>query len=210
MKKIIIADHHPITRKGITELIKGKTDYSIIGKVSRGGELQKALQKDNADLLILELDMPEINGFSALRNLRDQYPHTRIVIFSSHPEEIYALRSIKSGAAGYIPKTSTSKVFLNALERISKGGIFLNKELTEAFNTESTGESSMIGRYKKLSAREIEVLNLLSSGKRNKEIASLLDINEKTVSTYKTRLLKKLRVDNLAELINQARMFQMA
>ncbi len=88
------------------------------------------------------------------------------------------------------------------------GGIFLNDELAAAFNSRSVNDNTIVGRYKKLSAREIEVLNLLSNGKRNKDIASLLEINEKTVSTYKTRLLKKLNVTSLAELINQARMFQ--
>ena len=93
---------------------------------------------------------------------------------------------------------------------MSRGGIFLNEELNETFTQRNVGESSAINRYKKLSSREIEVLNLLSNGKRNKDIAHALDINEKTVSTYKTRLLKKLKVDNIADLINQARMFRMS
>ena len=84
----------------------------------------------------------------------------------------------------------------------------MNDEFAAAFNSRSVNDNTLVGRYKKLSAREIEVLNLLSNGKRNKDIASLLEINEKTVSTYKTRLLKKLNVTSLAELINQARMFQ--
>src|SRR5690606_18310907 len=124
------------------------------------------------------------------------------------PEEIYALRSIKSGAAGYIPKTSSKEVFLQAIKRIALGGIFLNEQLAAALNSKAVNDNTIVGRYKKLSAREIEVLNLLSNGKRNKDIATLLEINEKTVSTYKTRLLKKLNVTSLADLINQARMFQ--
>ena len=209
MKKIIIADHHPVTRKGISTLLNRTNEFVIVGKVSRGSELLKHMEKERPDILILELDMPEINGFHALRSLREEFPKTRIVIFSSHPEEIYALRSIKSGAVGYIPKTASKDLFIHAITRIAKGGIFLNDKLTEVLNNNrGNNENSVVGRYKKLSAREIEVLNLLSSGKRNKEIAALLEINEKTVSTYKTRLLKKLKVDNLAELINQARMFQ--
>ncbi|MDN3724345.1 response regulator transcription factor [Aequorivita sp. SDUM287046] len=208
MKKVVIADHHPITKKGAEVLLNSTNEYSIVGKVSRGSELLKCLEKDRPDILILELDIPEINGFHALRSIREEFPRTRIAIFSSHPEEIYALRSIKSGAAGYIPKTSSESIFLQAIKLIAAGGIFLNEELTAAFNNKSINDNSIMGRYKKLSAREIEVLNLLSNGKRNKDIASLLEINEKTVSTYKTRLLKKLKVTSLAELINQARMFQ--
>src|SRR5690606_36652173 len=183
-------------------------EYSIVGKVSRGSELLKCLEKERPDILLLELDIPEINGFHALRSIREEFPRTRIAIFSTHPEEIYALRSVKSGAAGYIPKTASKEVFLYAINRISLGGVFLNEEISAAFNSNSINDNTLMGRYKKLSTREIEVLNLLSTGKRNKDIATLLEINEKTVSTYKTRLLKKLRVSSLAELINQARLFQ--
>jgi len=208
MKKVVIADHHPITRKGIAVLLNGAADYAIVGKVARGSELLRCLEKERPDILILELDIPEINGFHALRSIREEFPKTRIAIFSSHPEEIYALRSIKSGAAGYIPKTSSKEVFLQAIKRIALGGIFINEELAAALNSKAVNDNTIVGRYKKLSAREIEVLNLLSNGKRNKDIATLLEINEKTVSTYKTRLLKKLNVTSLADLINQARMFQ--
>ncbi len=208
MKKIVIADHHPITRKGIACLLKKNENFLIVGKANNGDELYKTLEEQNPDILIMEIDMPQINGINALRNIKQQFPELRVLIYSTHPEEIYALRSIKSGAAGYVPKTASSKVFLKALKQIRKGGIFLNEELTSTFTSRNVGESSAISRYKKLSSREIEVLNLLSSGKRNKDIAAALNINEKTVSTYKTRLLKKLKVDNLADLIHQSRMFQ--
>jgi len=208
MKKIVIADHHPITRKGITCLLKKDENFSIVGKANNGNELYKILENQSVDILIMEIDMPQINGINALRNIKLKFPKLRVLIFSTHPEEIYALRSIKSGAAGYVPKTASPKVFLRALKQIRKGGIFLNEELTSTFTSRNVGETSAISRYKKLSSREIEVLNLLSRGKRNKDIAAALDINEKTVSTYKTRLLKKLKVDNLADLIHQSRMFQ--
>ncbi len=208
MKKVVIADHHPVTRTGASMLLDQTEAYSIVGHVSRGSELLECLEKEKPDILILELNIPEINGFHALRSIRDEFPRVRIAIFSSLPEEIYALRSIKSGAAGYIPKTTPEDTFIQAVRKIALGGVFLNDELAAAFNSKSVNDNTLVGRYKKLSAREVEVLNLLSSGKRNKDIAALLEINEKTVSTYKTRLLKKLKISNLAELINQARMFQ--
>lgn len=208
MKKVIIADHHPVTRKGIEVLLENTNEFTIVSKVSRGSELLESLEKFQPDILILELDIPEINGFHALRSIREEFPKVRIAIFSSHPEEIYALRSVKSGAAGYISKTVPEREFIAAIKRIATGGMFLNPELMDAFNNKAVNDNSIMGRYKKLSAREIEVLNLLSNGKRNKDIATLLEINEKTVSTYKTRLLKKLKVSSLAELINQSRMLQ--
>jgi len=156
----------------------------------------------------MEIDMPQVNGITVLRTIKAEFPALKILIYSCHPEEIYALRSIKSGASAYISKTASVKLLKKALKKVAKGGIFLNDELTTTFTSRNVGESSALNRYKKLSSREIEVLNLLSNGKRNKDIANALEINEKTVSTYKTRLLKKLKVDNLADLINQSRMFQ--
>lgn len=208
MKKLVIADHHPVTRKGIACMLKKKSEYSIVAKANSGEELYHCLREEKPDILIMEIDMPQINGINALRSIKAEFPETRVLIFSCHPEEIYALRAIKSGAAGYVPKTASTKQFLKALKQVAKGGIFLNEDLTSTFTSRNVGETSAISRYKKLSSREIEVLNLLSSGKRNKDIANALDINEKTVSTYKTRLLKKLKVDNLADLIHQSRMFQ--
>lgn len=189
-------------------MLDQEDSFEIIAKANNGDELYKYLEREQPDILIMEIDMPQISGINALRSIKTQFPDTRVLIFSIHPEEIYALRAIKSGAAGYVPKTASTKLFLKAIRQIAKGGIFLNEELTSTFTKRNVGESSAISRYKKLSSREIEVLNLLSSGKRNKDIANELNINEKTVSTYKTRLLKKLKVDNLADLIHQSRMFQ--
>lgn len=208
MKRIVIADHHPVVRKGISCMLKKEKGFSIVGKANNGEEIFTFLEELEPDMLIMEIDIPQLSGISVLRTIKTNYPDTRVVIYSTHPEEIYALRSIKSGAAAYIPKTASNKLFIKALKKVAKGGIFLNEELTSTFTSRNVGETSALSRYKKLSSREIEVLNLLSSGKRNKDIANALNINEKTVSTYKTRLLKKLKVDNLADLINQARMFQ--
>ncbi len=208
-KRILIADHHPVIRKGISCMLAETDQFEIVGKAQNMDELNRALEQQAVDILIMELELPQLNGVSTLRYIKNEYPKLRILIFSHLAEEIYALRCIKTGAAGYLPKSASEKVFLKALNRLAKGGIYLNDELNASFTRRSIGESSAINRYKKLSTREIEVLNMLSSGKRNKDIAEALDINEKTVSTYKTRLLTKLKVDNIADLINQARLFRL-
>ncbi|GAB2766315.1 response regulator transcription factor [Salinimicrobium soli] len=209
MTKILIADHHPITRMGISSLLEREGVYEIVGKVTNGKDLFKALRNKNPDVLILEIDLPEINGITALRTIKAENPGVKILILSCHPEEMYALNAIKAGAAAYLSKTANTDILRDAVHQVARGGIYLNKEISEKINSGSTRSNSLVSRYKKLSTREIEVLNLLSTGKRNKDIAEALDINEKTVSTYKTRLLKKLRVDNLADLINQSRLLQL-
>ncbi len=208
-KRLIIADHHPIIRQGISCILRKSDAFEIVGKAQNMEELNSVLEQSQADILIMELELPQLNGVSTLRYIKKEYPKLRILIFSHLAEEIYALRCIKTGAAGYLSKSASTKVLFEALQRLAKGGIYLNEELNASFSQRSVGESSAINRYKKLSTREIEVLNMLSSGKRNKDIAEALDINEKTVSTYKTRLLTKLKVDNIADLINQSRLFRL-
>ncbi|WP_029037195.1 response regulator transcription factor [Salinimicrobium xinjiangense] len=208
MTKILIADHHPITRMGISSLLEKEGVYEVVGKVTNGKDLFRSLKSKNPDVVILEIDLPDINGITALRTIKAENPGTKILILSCHPEEMYALNAIKAGAVAYLSKTASTEILSEAVKQVARGGIYLNKEISEKINTGTTRSNNLVSRYKKLSTREIEVLNLLSTGKRNKDIAEALDINEKTVSTYKTRLLKKLRVDNLADLINQSRLLQ--
>ena len=209
MNTVLIADHHPITRLGIASLLEKEGRYDVVGKVTTGKDLFRFLRNRIPDVLIMEIDLPEINGITALRTIKSDHPGTKILILSCHPEEMYALNAIKAGASAYLAKTVSTEILKEAIHQVARGGIYLNKDISDKLNSASTTSNNLISRYRKLSTREIEVLNLLSTGKRNKDIAEALDINEKTVSTYKTRLLKKLRVDNLADLITQSRLLQL-
>ena len=209
MSSILIADHHPITREGITSLLKENDDLNIIGSVTSGTDLFKFLKNTIPDVLVMEIDLPEINGISSLRTIKTQYPGTKMLVFTCHPEEMYALSAIKAGASGYLSKTVSTDSLQQAIQQVARGGIYLNKNITDKINSGFAQSNSLIAKFKKLSTREAEVLNMLANGKRNKDIADALDINEKTVSTYKTRLLQKLKVDNLADLIHQTRLLQL-
>jgi len=209
MSTILIADHHPITSEGIKSLLKDENELNVIGNVTNGSDLLKSLRNHSPEVLIIEIDLPDINGITALRTIKTEFPRIRILVFSCHPEEMYALSAIKGGASGYLSKTASTESLYNAIQQVARGGIYLNKNITDKINSGATNGNGLIAKFKKLSTREMEVLNLLSNGKRNKDIAEALDINEKTVSTYKTRLLKKLKVDNLADLINQSRLLQL-
>ena len=208
MDKVLIADHHPITRKGISSILRAEGKYEIIGHVSDGNDLLNFLSKTEVDLLILEIDIPNLSSITAIKAIKREFPHIKILVFSCHPEEMYALSAIKYGAAGYIAKTASLERILSATNQVQRGGIYLNETLSRRLVSEGNDGRGLALKYKKLSSREIEVLNLLSKGKRNKEIAGELKINEKTVSTYKMRLLKKLDAQNIAELIKHARILQ--
>ena len=208
MDKVLIADHHPITRKGITSILNAEGKYEIVGYAIDGNELLNVLTKSDVDILILEIDIPNLNSITAIKSIKREFPHIKILVLSCHPEEMYALSAIKYGAAGYVAKTAPIKRLLNAANQVQRGGIYLNDSLSRRLVNEGNETRGLAMKYKRLSSREIEVLNLLSKGKRNKEIATDLAINEKTVSTYKMRLLKKLDAQNLAELIKHARILQ--
>ena len=209
MSSILIADHHPITRAGITALLSENKDMEVIGSVTSGNDLFKFLKNKIPDVLVMEIDLPEINGITALRTIKSQFPGTKMLIFTCQPEEMYALSAIKAGASGFLSKTVSTDNLQKAIQQVARGGIYLNKEITDKINSGFSQSNSLISKFKRLSTREAEVLNMLASGKRNKDIADALDINEKTVSTYKTRLLQKLKVDNLADLIHQTRLLQL-
>ena len=209
MSSILIADHHPITRVGITALLSENKDMEVIGSVSSGNDLFKFLKNKIPDVLVMEIDLPEINGITALRTIKTQFPGTKMLIYTCQPEEMYALSAIKAGASGFLSKTVSTDNLQKAIQQVARGGIYLNKEITDKINSGFSQSNNLISKFKRLSTREAEVLNMLASGKRNKDIADALDINEKTVSTYKTRLLQKLKVDNLADLIHQTRLLQL-
>lgn len=212
MTNVLIADHHALSRKGIKDLLQTDSDFDIIGKAASAKKLYKILEKKTPDILLLDIDLPNLNGINCLRNLRSEYSNMSILIFSSQPEEIYAIRAVKSGAAGYISKSASVKHFHKAMKHVASGGVYLNKQIAPTLADKSSKSkiSAKKSEFKTLSSRETEVLNLLSKGRRNKDIAETLDINEKTVSTYKTRLLKKLKAKSLADLINHARLGQTA
>lgn len=200
MKKVVIADHHPVTRHGIRNLLPPE-EFKITGEVSHGDQLLETLKKRKPCILILELNMPGIKGFRILKEIKKQFPKTKTVIFSSFPQKIYALHCIKAGASGYFHKTTSSRNFSSFIKKISDGKILIEKEEIDIENPKNQKAALTPCT---LSARETEVLNFLLEGHRNKEIAQMLKINEKTVSTYKSRLMKKLNLDNLAALINHS------
>lgn len=206
--KILIADQYPIINVGISKIISDiDSDADILPLVRNGEQLWNALKISVPDILILELDLPETFGIQTIKDIKEKFRNIKVIVFSNQPDEIYALSTIKAGASAYIPKNVESEIIQIAYSRVIRGGIYLSESLTRQLNDRNF-KNSHYNAFKKLSSREIEVLNLLSSGKRNKEIATSLAINEKTVSTYKTRLLKKLKANTVAELITQSRILQ--
>ncbi|MCH4553152.1 MULTISPECIES: response regulator [Aestuariibaculum] len=205
MVKVLIADNHPITRKGLEVLFSASSNIKIVGSVDNGEAAMEFIKNNPVDILLTEADLPKLNGLTILRYLKKDYPDVKTIIFSGEPEEVYAINAIKAGANGYLHKSVNVITINEAILKVAEGGIYLSNELTQqlAFGSRANKSGTF---YKKLSTREAEVLKLLTIGKKNKEISKELDINEKTVSTYKARLMRKLKVTNLVDLVNQAKL----
>ena len=204
MIKVLVADNHPIIRIGLKMLFESIADITVTGSVTTGIELLDFVEKNPVDIVLTEIDLPELNGITAIRTLKREFSDVKVIVFSSQPEEIYAISTIKTGASGYVSKSVSTQTIKDAILKVYHGGIYISNKLAKRLTFDEKGNK--LGKlYKKLSIREIEVLKLLSTGKRNKDIANELKINEKTVSTYKARLMRKLNVTNLVDLVNQAR-----
>jgi len=208
MIKVLIADNHPIVRLGIRQVLESNSDIEVIADVSTTKELFNTLKTITPDVVILEMDIPEINGIATLRKMKVDFPDIKTLMYSGQSEDVYALSTIRAGAFGYLSKTADLEYIISAVKQVSEGNMFITNELAQRLAFDE-GTQKPRRFFRKLSSREVEVLKLLASGKRNKEVAEGLNLNEKTVSTYKARLMKKLNVDNLVDLLQQAKALEL-
>jgi len=203
MIKILIADDHPVVRKGLKEIIKENSDMVVAAEAGHGQEvLEKALKKE-FDVVVLDISMPGRSGLEVLKQLKRERPELSVLILSIHPEEHYAVRVLKAGASGYLTKESVPDELIKAIRKISTGRKYISSTLAEklAFDLESGGEKPA---HERLSDREYEVMCLIASGKTLKEIAEKLCLSAKTISTYRSRILEKMKMKNNAELTHYA------
>ena len=208
MIKVLVADNHPIVRLGIRHVLDSVSDMEVVADVSSTTELFETLQKVSPDVVMLEMDIPEINGIATLRKMKQDFPNAKVLMYSGQSEDVYALSTIRAGAYGYLSKAADLDYIVSAIRKVSEGSMFIANELAQRLAFDE-GTQKPRRFFRKLSTREIEVLKLLASGKRNKEVAEGLNLNEKTVSTYKARLMRKLNVDNLVDLLQQAKALEL-
>ena len=204
MIRVLVADHQPIVNYGIRMLFENSNDIKIVSTVNTAKQLINYLKKGSADLVLMSMDLPDMNGITVLRSIKKNHNNVRVIIFSAQPENIYASSGIKAGASGFLSKTATTSIIKKAILKVYKGGMYVTKAMAQKLTFDKNKEDTDL--YHKLSTREIEVLKLICIGKKNNEIAEELNINPKTVSTYKSRLMSKLNVTNLISLIDLGRL----
>ncbi|HUU30042.1 MAG TPA: response regulator transcription factor [archaeon] len=203
MIKIIIADDHPIVREGLKKILDKYSDIVVAGEAASAEELLSELRKNDYDVALLDITMPGRGGVEILGQLRVEKPDLRILVLSFHSEEHYAVRVLREGASGYLTKDKAPLELVEAIRKVAAGGKYVSPSLAEklAFDLQEGGEKSLHGN---LSNREYQVMCLIASGKTITEIAGELCLSVRTVSTYRSRILEKMKMKNNAEITHYA------
>jgi len=205
-KRILIVDDHPIMRRGLTGTLESEPGFEVVYQLDSAEEVLKVLDKDEPDLLLVDVSLPGMNGIELVKNVIFQNPNLKILVISRHDEFLYAERAIRAGAKGYIMKFESADEILKAVKKVLNGGIYLSSELSEKllFGM-ATGKKEISDTpLDALSDRELEVFELTGKGKSTREIAERLHLSVKTIESYRARIKAKLNYDNANELMLHA------
>ncbi len=200
--RILLVDDHGLVRSGLRQLIDGTADLQVCGEAASGNELLALLQREPAELVLLDLAMPGLAGVELIRQLVAAHPALRVLVLSMHNEGQIVSRALKSGAAGYVTKDCHPDTLLGAIRKLLAGGRFIDPALVDSvvFNTGMDEEP----RHEQLSPRERQILEMVCSGMPLGDIADRLHLSPKTVSTHKMRLMQKLDLRTNADLLKYA------
>lgn len=208
MINVCLADNFPVVHFGVKSYFKDHQEISIVSNVGNFNMVSDALKTKKIDVLVIDLELDGLKGVSDLKAIVRAFPDTKILLFSALNEQVYASNALKSGIYGYVHKSAKLETLGNNIIKVAQGFIVLSDELKEKLSNNSKQNKSD-RLHRKLSNRETEVLRYLSDGKKNNEISKILDLNEKTISTYKLRLLQKLSVTNLVDLVNKSKILEL-
>ena len=202
MIRILVADDHPVVRQGLKQAVADTNDIAVAGEASNGQEVLDLVKISTFDVVLLDIKMPIISGLEALKQLQIMKPELPVLILSAYPEDQYALRVLKAGAAGYIKKDCEQSELLTAIRTVASGGKYVGAGLSQKLaGSISPGPQAA---YQALSDQEFAVLRLIVSGKGNKAISEELCLSPQSISTYRSRLLVKLGLETDADLVRYA------
>ncbi|HET6515175.1 MAG TPA: response regulator transcription factor [Thermodesulfovibrionales bacterium] len=203
MTKILIADDHAIVRKGLKQILADIPDMVVVDEASNGYEALRKALRDDYDVILLDISMPGKSGLDVLKELRNERPKLPVLMLSMHPEEQYAVRVLRAGASGYLTKESAPDELIAAIRKVLQGKKYVSTSLAEklVLDLEAASEKPL---HETLSDREFQVMRMLASGKTVGEISIELSLSVKTISTYRSRILEKMKLKNNAELTHYA------
>ena len=215
--RVVLADDHVFVRDGIKSLLENENNIIVVGEATDGQEALTIVASEKPDLLIVDIRMPHFTGIEVVEKIRQENTPRKIVVLSMHESEEYVLKSIKAGADGYLLKGSSKEEFLKALHTVANGGKYFSGDISSILINQLTNGNAPLNTEKKrqldeelvITKREKEILQLLLSGKGNKEIAEALEISKRTAEVHRFNLMKKLKVKNLIELANKAKEYSL-
>ena len=205
--RIMLADDHRLVRSGLSNLLAAQPGWAVTGEADDGQQLLVLVDAAPPDVVVLDLNMPRLNGIETTRRLKADHPDVRVVVLSMHDEPEYLIRSLQSGADAYVFKQVEPEVLLEAIRTVVQGRRYFPSEVAAALSGVSLGEHAAESGVASITPREREVLALVAKGLSNKEIAERLFVSPRTVETHRARLLKKLEARNTAELVQLALRF---
>ena len=203
MIKILVVDDHIIVREGLKKILVETPDMVVADEASNGEEVIKKVGNNDYDLVLLDISLPGRSGLDVLKQLKCSKPQVPILILSIHPEEQYALRSIRAGASGYLTKHSAPDELVAAIRRVAQGRKYITSALAEKLVFDLDVEARKLP-HETLSDREYQVMCMIGSGKTVKEIAEAFSLSVKTISTHRANILNKMKMKNNAQLIHYA------
>ena len=203
MRKVIIADDHPIVRHGLRQLLESEADMVVVGEARNGDEVLKLVRKLEWDVAVLDYSMPGKSGLELIQEIKKQHPKRPVLVLSMFPEESHAARVYKARAEGYINKESAGEELAAAIRKVAGGGKYVSPTFAEKLVSE-LGSDAEKPLHETLSDREYRVMWLLASGKQINQIAATLFLSPSTISTYRTRILRKLKLADNAALVRYA------
>ena len=204
MINVCLADNYPVVHYGVKSYFKDHPEISIVSNVGSFFMVPDALRNKEINVLIIDLELDGLKSIYELKAVIKNFPKTKVLVFTSLNEQIYAPNAIKSGVSGYVHKSSKLETVGTTIIRVHQGLVMMSDSINKSLALIAKQNKSE-RLYRKLSNREIEVLRYLCDGKENNEVSKILGLNEKTISTYKLRLLQKLNVTNLVDLVNKAK-----
>ncbi len=200
--RALIADDHEIIRRGLKQILTDDLGINRIDEANSGEQVLPLIRKNSYNVVILDISMPGKSGIDVLREIKFEFPDLPVLVLSIHPEDQYALRVMKNGASGYLNKASAPEELVTAIRKITSGSKYITSVVADQLLQEGVENNENL--HDKLSNREYQVMLHIASGKTVTEIAEVLNLSVKTVSTYRTRILEKLHLENNARIIHYA------
>jgi RNA polymerase sigma factor (sigma-70 family) len=205
--RVLVADDHAIIREGLRVMLGNQLDMEVVGIAANGREAIRLVDEVEPDVALMDISMPELNGIEAIQQMLPRHPHLNVVVLSIHETKPYVYRTLKAGAKGYLIKETAGLEVLDAVRAVHRGERYLSQRIADLLTEASFRNleiSLEISRLETLSSREREILQLVAEGKTSQQIAESLSISPKTVDTYRSRLMRKIGVEDVAGLVRFA------